>query len=148
MQIRDIHARNTSFSRALIAGLICGLVAAVLNAVYNFYYRKATGFESDKIIEPMMIFMAMPLLFMITSFIFFEMVEFLRRGKLIFTLLSLMLVVVAVIIGFSEAISGINGLLFGMAIITGLLIAFLLPFLATHPKIFMEDEELSESGES
>jgi drug/metabolite transporter (DMT)-like permease len=148
MQIRDVHARNTSFSRALIAGLICGLVAAVLNAVYNFYYRKATGFERDKLIEPMMIFMAMPLLFIITSFIFFEMVEFLKRGKLIFTLLSILLLIVAVIVGLSEAISGINGLLFGMAIITGLLIAFLLPFLATHPKIFMEDEELSESGES
>ena len=148
MQIRDVHARNTSFSRALIAGLICGLIAAVLNAAYNFYYRKATGYESDKFIEPMLIFMAMPLLFIITSFIFFEMVEFLKRGKLIFTVLSLMLLAVAVIVGFSEAISGINGLLFGMAIITGLLIAFLLPFLATHPNIFMEDEELSESGDS
>lgn len=148
MQIRDVHARNTSFSRALLAGLICGLVAAVLNAVYNFYYRKATGYESDKFIEPMLIFMAMPLLLVITSFIFFEMVEFLKRGKLMFTILSLVLLAVAVIIGLSETMSGVTGLLFGMAIITGLIVAFLLPFLATHPKIFMEDEELSESGES
>jgi hypothetical protein len=38
-----------------------------------------------------------------------------------------------------------RGLLLGIEILTGLVIALLLPFLATHPKIFMENEEFSES---
>jgi drug/metabolite transporter (DMT)-like permease len=147
MEIKDKSARNTSFSRALIAGLICGLIAAVLNAAYNFYYRKATGYQSNKVVEPMLIFMAVPLILVVTSFIFFEMVEFLKKGRLIFTILTLLLVIAVVIFVFAENMSGINGLLFGMTIITGLIIALLLPFLATHPKIFMDNEEFSESSD-
>lgn len=146
MEIKDKSARNTSFSRALIAGLICGLIAAVLNAAYNYYYRKATGYQSNQVIEPMLIFMAIPFILVVTSFIFFEMVEFLKKGRLLFTVLTLLLVAAAVVFVFAENISGVNGLLFGMTIITGLIIALLLPFLATHPKIFMDSEELSESS--
>ena len=43
---------------------------------------------------------------------------------------------------------GIEGLLLGIILITGLLISFMLPFLATHAKIFMDKEEFSESTES
>ncbi len=151
MEIKDKRARNTSFSRSLIAGLICGIIAAVLNAAYNFYYRKATGFESGRFIEPLIIFIAFPLLLIIAGLIFFEMVEYVKRGKLLFTVLFLVLMLVAIIVdlftqGTQPLMSGTRGLLFGMEIITGLLIAFLLPFLATHPKIFMEEEELSESS--
>jgi hypothetical protein len=38
-----------------------------------------------------------------------------------------------------------HGLLLGIEIVTGLIVALLLPFLATHPRIFMENEEFSES---
>ena len=150
MEIKDKTAKNTSFSRSLMAGLICGIIAAVANAAYNFYYRKATGFESSGFIEPLIIFIAFPLLLIIAGIIFFEMVEYIKRGKLLFTILFLVLMLTAIFVdlftqGTQQLMSGTRGLLFGMEIITGLLIAFLLPFLATHPKIFMEQEELSES---
>lgn len=148
MEIQDKKAKNTSFSRSIIAGLICGIIAAVLNAVYNYYYRSGTGFESEKLINPFAIFTAFPLVVVIAGIIFFEMVEFLKRGRLLFTLLFIVLTLAAILLclsGTGSEVSGISGLLMGMAVITGLIISFLLPFLATHPKIFMEDEELSES---
>jgi hypothetical protein len=47
----------------------------------------------------------------------------------------------------SQYEKGMEGFLLGITIITGLLMAFLLPYLATHAKIFMDKEELSESAE-
>jgi drug/metabolite transporter (DMT)-like permease len=150
MIIKDNHARDTSFSRSVIAGAICGLIAALLNAVYDLFYRTTTGFESDKLISPVPIFFAVPALLIIAGVIFFEMVEFIKMGKLLFTVLFLSLTLLAIIIdvfqnGNRNSLSGMRGLLLGIEILTGLVIALLLPFLATHPKIFMENEEFSES---
>jgi hypothetical protein len=151
MEIKDKHARTTSFSRSLIAGLVCGIIAALLNAVYDLFYRTSTGFESDKLISPVPIFFAIPALLLIAGIIFFEMVEFIKIGRLLFTLIFLGLTIIAIVIdvsarGESGAISGKSGLLLGIVVVTGLIISFLLPFLATHPKIFMEQEEFKESS--
>jgi len=151
MIIRDNHARNTSFSRSVMAGAICGLVAALLNAVYDLFYRTTTGFESDKLISPVPIFVAVPVLLIIAGVIFFEMVEFIKIGKLLFTALFLALTLLAIVIdvfqnGDRNGLSGMHGLLLGIEIVTGLIVALLLPFLATHPRIFMENEEFSESA--
>jgi len=55
---------------------------------------------------------------------------------------------IAIFFDLSQLAKGPGDLLLGIVLITGLLISFLLPFLATHPKIFMDKEELSESFES
>ena len=140
--------KNTSFSRSLLAGIVCGILAAILNLAYTTFYRKATDFTSFKVVEPLLIFIAFPLLFVIAGFIFFEMVENMRKGRLYFTILSLVMMGVALVFGLRQLNKGIGDLLFGIILITGLLVSLLLPFLATHPKIFMDKEELSESTDS
>jgi len=140
--------KNTSFSRSLLAGIVCGLLAAILNLAYTTFYRKATDFTSFKVVEPLLIFIAFPLLFVIAGFIFFEMVENIKKGRLYFTILSLVMMGVALVFGLRQLDKGIGDLLFGIILITGLLVSLLLPFLATHPKIFMDKEELSESTDS
>ena len=141
-------AKNTSFSRSLLAGIICGILAAILNLAYTAFYRRATDFTSFKVVEPLLIFIAFPLLFVIAGFIFFEMVENIKKGRLYFTILSLVMMGVALVFGLRQLDKGIGDLLFGIILITGLLVSLLLPFLATHPKIFMDKEELSESTDS
>ncbi|HZJ59422.1 MAG TPA: hypothetical protein VFD24_04070 [Chitinophagaceae bacterium] len=140
--------KNTSFSRSLLAGIVCGILAAILNLAYTTFYRKATDFTSFKVVEPLLIFIAFPLLFVIAGFIFFEMVENIKKGRLYFTILSLVMMGVALVFGLRQLDKGIGDLLFGIILITGLLVSLLLPFLATHPKIFMDKEELSESTDS
>jgi len=140
--------KNTSFSRSLLAGIVCGILAAILNLAYTTFYRKATDFTSFKVVEPLLIFIAFPLLFVIAGFIFFEMVENIKKGRLYFTILSLLMMGVALVFGLRQLNKGIGDLLFGIILITGLLVSLLLPFLATHPKIFMDKEELSESTDS
>jgi len=141
-------SKNTSFSRSLLAGIVCGILAAILNLVYTVYYRKVTDFTGYKVVEPLLIFIAFPLLFVIAGFIFFEMVENIRKGRLYFTVLSLVMMAIALIFGLRQLERGIGDLLFGITLITGLIVSLLLPFLATHPKIFMDKEELAESTDS
>ena len=151
MEIKDKHAKQSSFSRALLAGLICGLVAALLVVVYVVLYRKMTGYAGVGIIEPFVVFIGGPLLLVIAGFIFLGMIEVFKRGELYFVILALLLtggvIVFELVYKEGSVLSGSKGLLLGITAIVGLIISFLLPFLATHPKIFMEKEELLESAQ-
>ena len=141
-------ARNTSFSRSLLAGMICGILAAILNVVFTAFYRKANDFTAYKVVDPLLIFIAFPLLFVIAGFVFFEMVENIKKGRLYFTTVSLVMMAIALFFGLRQLEKKIGDLLFGIILISGLLVSLLFPFLATHPKIFMDNEELSESTDS
>jgi len=151
MQIKDRHATESSFSRALLAGLICGILGAALIAFYTFEYRKMTEFKGLGFLEPMIIFIAVPLLMVLAGFLFLGMVEQFKNGEFLYILLALALtiggIVVVVIVKEGPMLSGSKGLLLGIITIGGLISSFLLPFLGTHPKIFMEEEELLESAQ-
>jgi hypothetical protein len=151
MKIKDRHARNSSFSRALLAGLICGIIAAVLVLIYASQYRKLTDFTGMAYIEPLLIFIAFPLFMVFAGFVFIGMVEVFKNGELLFIISVLLLTAGAIIFDSvynrGPLMSGREGLVFGMVLITGLIAALLLPFLGTHPKLFMEEEELLESAQ-
>jgi drug/metabolite transporter (DMT)-like permease len=140
--------RNTSLSRSLLAGLACGILAALLNVLYTYFYRTATEFSGSMLFEPLVIFIAFPLLFLVGGFLFFEMVEFIKKGRLFFTVFFLLLMLIAAILGINNYGKEMEGLLLGIIAITGLLMSFLLPFLATHARIFMDQEEFTESAET
>jgi len=76
------------------------------------------------------------------------MVENIKKGRLYFTTVSLVMMAIALFFGLRQLEKKIGDLLFGIILISGLLVSLLLPFLATHPKIFMDNEELSESTDS
>ena len=138
---------NTSFSRCLMAGLACGIIAAILNAAYSYFYGNLTGFAVS-VFDPLLIFFGVPLLFMIAGFILYEMVEYIKGGRLLFTILAIMLVIAATIVALNKYGKEMDGLLLGINLISGLILAFLLPYLATHAKIFMDNDEFSESADS
>jgi hypothetical protein len=151
MQIKDRHAKESSFSRALLAGLICGIIGAALIAFYTFEYRKITEFKGLGFLEPMVIFIGVPLLMVLAGFLFLGMVEQFKNGEFLYILLALALTiggfVVVLVVKQGPLLSGSKGLLLGIITIGGLISTFLLPFLGTHPKIFMEEEELLESAQ-
>ena len=151
MLIKDRHAKESSFSRALLAGLICGILGAALIAFYTFEYRKITEFKGLGFLEPMVIFISVPLLMVLAGFLFLGMVEVFKNGELLYILLALVLTiggfVVVLLVNEGPVLSGSKGLWLGIITIGGLISTFLLPFLGTHPKIFMEEEELLESAQ-
>ena len=141
------HSKNTSISRALLAGLACGIAAALLSGGYTYFYRKATDYSGSFYFEPLLLFFGFPVLFLIAALVYFEMTDVLKRGGLLFSVLVLILMLAGVFFGLGKIELGEEGLLLGYMLITGILLALLLPFLATHARIFMDKEEYLESDD-
>jgi hypothetical protein len=136
---------NTSTSRCLMAGLACGILAAVLNAIYTYFYGNSADLSHGMLLSPVTFFIGIPILFLLAGFILFEMVEYVKKGRIIFSILFLLLTALATIIALNRYDQGMDGLVAGLIIINGLLISLLLPYLATHAKLFMDKEEYRES---
>jgi hypothetical protein len=141
-------SRNTSFSRSLMAGFACGIIAALLNVAFGYFYSKATGFALPILFEPLLSFVGFPLLFIIVGVVFYEMVEYIKKGRVLFTILFLLLLLVGIVLSVSNYGKGMKEFMLGITIITGLLLSLLLPYLATHARIFMDKEEFTESAET
>ena len=139
---------HTSISRSLLAGFACGIIAAFLDVVYNVIYMDASGKSGSVLFAPVLIFIGIPLFFIVGGVIFYEMVEYIKSGRLFFTLLFLLLMIIAVVTELNDGGKAMKGLVLGLVLITGLLTALLIPFFATHEKIFMDKEDLIESKET
>lgn len=139
---------HTSISRSLLAGLACGIIAALLDEVYNVIFINASRYNGTVLSSPVVIFIGIPLFTVIGGAIFYEMVEYVKSGKLLFTLLFLLLMALAIIVDLNRSGKEMKGLVLGIVLITGLLTALLLPFFATHAKIFMDKEDFKESEET
>lgn len=137
--------KKTSFTRSLMAGFASGIVAALLNVVYSYVYRNATGFDGAALFTPLLIFIGFPILFVITGVILYEMIDRIKNGRMWFTVLFLLLMMLALVFDVNRQPKGSEGLLLGIILITGLLMAFLLPYLATHAKVFMDEEEFKQT---
>jgi hypothetical protein len=139
--------RNTSLSRCLMAGFACGIVAALLNVLYSYFYRHATDFDGSLLFTPLLIFVGFPILFVLISVIFYEIVDHVKKGKMWFTVIFLLLTALAAILSLNQQSKGAEGLQIGIMLISGFLVSLLLPFLATHAKVFMDEEEFKETAE-
>ena len=128
-----------------MAGLACGITAAALSIAFSYFYRKSTAYSGAEFFEPLLIFIAFPLFFVVAGVIYFEMADTIKKGGLIFSVIFLALMLVSVIFWLDNFDKAKQGLLLGMILISGLLLSFLLPFLATHAQVFMDKEEFSES---
>ena len=137
---------NTSLSRCLSAGFACGIVAALLSVLYSYFYRHSTDFNGSILFTPLLIFVGFPIVFVLTGVIFYEMVDHLKKGRILFTIAFFLIMALAIVLDLMNQNHRAGGLLLGILIITGLLISLLLPHLATHAKIFMDNEELKETA--
>jgi hypothetical protein len=143
---------NISFARSLMAGFFTGIITAIINLIFVYLYRSATKVNAYEFaISPLFIIVGSPILLTLSGILFFGLSWYLPRGITWYTTFFILLTLFAIIADiFSSAIrpilGGAKGLLFGIEVITGTLAAFLLPYLAGHPKIFMTREEIQESS--
>jgi hypothetical protein len=135
-------------SRCLLAGLLTGIVTALVVVVFNVVYRNVQDLIAYDIVMPVSIFLAFPLINLIAGGAFFLFVTHLRNGIAIYktTVLSVMIVLAlfTVFTGKTENSTEekFRGLLLGLELIEGLLAAFLIPFFANHPKLFLTDKDI------
>lgn len=130
---------DNSFSKALLAGFFAGIIGAIINLAYNVIYRSSTRFNSDEVVSPLIIFTAFPILLIISSWIYFLMIRHISHGRSWYYLFCAVVTagsLYACSLASSGLLAGVGGLCAGMSIITGLLAAFLVPWLYGHPDIY------------
>ena len=140
-----------SFTRSLIAGLITGILAAIANFFFVLIYRSSTSVNAyEYIISPVFIGIGFPILLSFSGLIYFVMNRYLPKGGRWYSVFIALLTLFAILCdllsrGTGSLLAGSKGLLFGIVTITGLVAAFLLPYLARHPKLFMTQDGIRET---
>lgn len=92
-----------SFKSAIMGGLFAGIAAAVINAILFFIGRGAGVFTDELMIQPGQSLTVVPVLIssilpaIVASIIFFLLDKFTSKGMLIFTIISVVLLVLSFI---------------------------------------------------
>ena len=116
--------------------------------VFNVIYRGKVELYTYHIVMPFAIFSFFPLFNLTAGGVYFLFVRHLRRGHLLFSLTTLLVMVLVVLV---TAFTGektnhefqeFRGLLVGLELIEGLMAAFLIPFFANHPTLFLTDKDI------
>ncbi len=141
--------KKLSLSSSLLAGLLSGIISALLIVIFIYLYRKATGYDQINAIDPMLVFIGLPVIMIIAGSIYYLLVRNVVKGELIFIMLFSLITIVGILVVTNLKSSGNetlltipNGLLFGLFILTGLSICVFLPYLAHHPRLFLTSEQL------
>jgi hypothetical protein len=146
----DSHAtlyKYNLLSRGILGGLFVGIMAAAVNLAFDYFYRQATHYQYSEFVNiNSIIFFTIPTL-VAAGIVYAIIRQYIKRGLLVYTILSLVLTaVVALFIPLGanmlpngEPMPGsARGLTMGIEIITGLFGAFALPYFAEHPKIWSD----------
>lgn len=135
--------KGTLFANSLLAGLLTGIVAAVLSLTYTIIYRDAAHYSGGIIVMPVSIFIGFPILLAILGcahFLVRKYLHFHRKGFALFCIAAMILFSLIIILDTREntglLFSGFRGLCLGLVIISSLLGAFLIPYLARHPDMY------------
>jgi len=134
--------------RCILAGLFAGIITAVIVLVFNVIYREHTHLYTYAVVMPLTIFMAFPVADLVAGGVYFLFVTHLRKGRAIFTLVVLLVTALIVLItaltgsATNEEEKAFRGLLVGLEIIEGVLAAFLIPFFANHPTLYLTDNDI------
>jgi hypothetical protein len=136
--------RYSLSTRGILGGLFVGIATAVLGLAFDFIYRKITGYQFAEYINiNSIIFFCIPTL-VVGGIVYSLMVEFMKKGLVIYITLCIILTVVVAFIplGPNMLPSGeamppsARGLTMGIEIITGVMGAFAIPYFAKHAEIW------------
>lgn len=128
----DSNFEQPLLSRALFAGAFTGFVASIVNLAYHLIYRFATGFSPSDFINVSSIIFGTMIVSVIAGFVYY----FLGTGRsktviyfLIFTVITVLCIVLDITA--SKNVSR-EWLLFGLILLTGGLVLFMVPYYARH----------------
>jgi hypothetical protein len=129
--------------RAVLGSLFAGIIATVLSLIYNYFYRAITGYTFLGVFTVYTIILFCIVMCMAGGIIYFLLKKNIRSGRIIYMALFLVLTILGLFlhINFNVTVgeggpSGVHGLTMGIDIITGCTIAFLVPYMAEHPRIW------------
>ena len=136
---------QTRLSKTLLTGVFAGIIATLVNLVYDYFYRDFVKFYPSEFINVSSIIFATMLLFLIAGIIYFLLSKFIKYGDIVYIVLFCALTVICFIASMhvnrssNPSISEeFRGLLLGTVAVTGLLAAFLIPYLTKHDTLYNE----------
>jgi hypothetical protein len=148
----DPRDGSLTLGRCLLAGLLTGIITSVIILIFNVIYRGATHYYVQEgimpLIMPLSIFMGFPLLLLLTGGVFFLFVEHLKRGAALYSAIIILLTLAsAFVTAFADKtgspeVEGFRGMVFGAELITGVLGAFVVPFFARHPGLYLTGKDI------
>jgi hypothetical protein len=130
---------HTEFSKSLLAGVFAGITAIVLSLLFNAFFRGTIGFHLSALINVSTIIFALLIVVTLAGVGFYFFQHYLKNGGIVYQILSVVFTVLlllgtsyvqrspdpALAIEFRE-------LLYGIIVITGLCVVFVIPFLFKH----------------
>lgn len=137
-----------TLGRCLLAGLLTGIITAVLVSIFNVIYRRETELIAYAVVMHLSIFMAFPFFHLVAGGFYFLFQGHLKKGSLLFMLITLLLTAVSVLItAFAgnkadPTVEAFRGLLMGLELFGGVFAAFLIPYLVGHPRLFLTAEDI------
>jgi len=137
--------QQTRFSRSVLSGLATGTIVIIASLLYNYIYRNITDFTVSWIVNVTSIIFSSFIVCVIGGILFYLIVPYWQKNKLIYTALFVIITIVFILIGLSShrspdpAISQHFRVLFiGDVCIIGFSCAFLIPWFALHKNAFFD----------
>jgi hypothetical protein len=138
----NYEMQHTEFTKSLLAGVFAGIAATVLSLLFNTFFRGTTGFFLSELINVSTVIFTLLTLGTIAGPTFYLFHHYLKRGTIVFQLLSVLATILLIIGGLQVqrsadpvAAKEFRELLAGVIVITGLCISFGIPFLYKHDYI-------------
>lgn len=136
---------QTRLSKSLLTGVFAGIIATLANLVYDYFYRDFVKFYPSEIINVSSIIFATMILFTVAGLIYFFLSKLIKHGDIVYIVIFCALTVFCFIESMHAHRSAdptiseeFRGLLLGTVAVTGLLAAFLIPYLSKHDTLYNE----------
>lgn len=127
------------FYKSLMAGLFAGIIITLANLIFNFIYRGITRFNPSEMVNVTSIIFVSLILSMVAGILYYLIVPYANKSKMIFIVLFILLTVVVTYVAFHVSRSSnpnvsaqFHGLFAGIVVISGLTNAILIPYMAKH----------------
>jgi len=135
----ETDLRERALYRSLMSGLFAGIVITIANLAYNFLYRDLTSFNPSFFVNVTTIIFISLLLSVVAGILYYLIVAYAEKSKILYILLLVVLTAVVTYVAFTvhrsvdiKVSTQFHGLFAGIVLITGLIDAFLIPYMAEH----------------
>ena len=135
----DYNYKQTNLSKAIFGGLFAGLIACAAAEIFNIIFRLSTGFSSATFINVETLIFAPVIFCVIAGILYFILTKFVKKGRLIYIVLFVLITVAGVVMGFMRHYTS-SGPAFqkalvlhtGIVLIIGCTAAFVQPYVTKH----------------
>jgi len=127
------------FYKSLMGGLFAGIVITIVNLAYNFLYRDLTSFNPSYLVNVTSIIFISIVFSVLAGIMYYLIVPYAKKSNVLFIFLFIVLTALLTYVAFTvhrsvnlKVSTQFQGLFAGLVLITGLIDAFLIPYMVEH----------------